>query len=164
WSVSRVKMCCCTVDLTPGARITDGPRKGEVTNNRAEIQAGRLAAAGRREGGGGGAAGSARAQASGAAARGRRAARRACRACAQAGRPEQELMLAARRESFRERRRRRRGGRRERRRAVYLLPNLITSTGLMLGFWSITLSIRGEFEKAALAIVLAMVCDMLDGR
>lgn len=73
-------------------------------------------------------------------------------------------MIAARRESFRERRRRRRGGRRERRRAVYLLPNLITSTGLMLGFWSITLSIRGEFEKAALAIVLAMICDMLDGR
>jgi CDP-diacylglycerol--serine O-phosphatidyltransferase len=35
---------------------------------------------------------------------------------------------------------------------------------MMLGFWSITLSIRGEFEKAALAIVLAMVCDMLDGR
>jgi CDP-diacylglycerol--serine O-phosphatidyltransferase len=73
-------------------------------------------------------------------------------------------MMAAGRERFRERRRRRRGGRRERRRAVYLLPNLITSTGLMLGFWSITLSIRGEFEKAALAIVLAMICDMLDGR
>ena len=72
--------------------------------------------------------------------------------------------MAGAREGFRERRRRRRGGRRERRRAVYLLPNLITSTGLMLGFWSITLSIRGEFEKAALAIVLAMVCDMLDGR
>ena len=68
------------------------------------------------------------------------------------------------RERFQERRRRRRSGRRERRRAVYLLPNLITSTGLMLGFWSITLSIRFEFEKAALAIVLAMVCDMLDGR
>ncbi len=34
----------------------------------------------------------------------------------------------------------------------------------MLGFWSITLSIRGEYEKAALAIVLAMVTDMLDGR
>jgi len=73
-------------------------------------------------------------------------------------------LTPAHREAFRERRRRRRSGRRERRRAVYLLPNLITSTGLMLGFWSITLSIRGEFEKAALAIVLAMVCDMLDGR
>ncbi|HTO52007.1 MAG TPA: CDP-diacylglycerol--serine O-phosphatidyltransferase [Myxococcota bacterium] len=73
-------------------------------------------------------------------------------------------MTPAQRESFRERRRRRRSGRRERRRAVYLLPNLITSTGLMLGFWSITLSIRGEFDKAALAIVLAMICDMLDGR
>jgi CDP-diacylglycerol--serine O-phosphatidyltransferase len=73
-------------------------------------------------------------------------------------------LTPAPREGFRERRRRRRAGRRERRRAVYLLPNLITSTGLMLGFWSITLSIRGEFDKAALAIVLAMVCDMLDGR
>src|SRR5262249_23509450 len=82
---------------------------------------------------------------------------------APAGRPEPQL-TPAQREGFRERRRRRRAGRRERRRAVYLLPNLITSTGLMLGFWSITLSIRGEFEKAALAIVLAMVCDMLDGR
>ena len=68
------------------------------------------------------------------------------------------------RETFRERRRRRRGGRRERRRAVYLLPNLITATGLMLGFWSITLSIRGEFDKSALAIILSMICDMLDGR
>jgi CDP-diacylglycerol--serine O-phosphatidyltransferase len=73
-------------------------------------------------------------------------------------------LTPAARESFRERRRRRRGGRRQRRRAIYLLPNLITSTGLMLGFWSITLSIRGEFEKAALAIVLAMICDLLDGR
>ena len=68
------------------------------------------------------------------------------------------------REESRERRRRRRGPRRGRRRAVYLLPNLITSAGFMLGFWSITLSIRGEFEKAALAIVLATFCDMLDGR
>jgi CDP-diacylglycerol--serine O-phosphatidyltransferase len=70
------------------------------------------------------------------------------------------------REPFRMRRRRRRSQRqrRERRRAVYLLPNLITATGLMLGFWSITLSIRADFEKAALAIALAGVCDMLDGR
>jgi len=47
---------------------------------------------------------------------------------------------------------------------VFLLPNVITAAGMMLGFWSITLSIRGEFEKSALAIVLAMVTDMLDGR
>ena len=67
-------------------------------------------------------------------------------------------------ERFRERRRRRRGNRRGRRRAVLLLPNVITAAGMMLGFWSITLSIRGEFEKSALAIVLAMVTDMLDGR
>ena len=67
-------------------------------------------------------------------------------------------------ERFRERRRRRRASRRGRRRAVFLLPNVITAAGMMLGFWSITLSIRGEFEKSALAIVLAMVTDMLDGR
>jgi CDP-diacylglycerol---serine O-phosphatidyltransferase len=73
-------------------------------------------------------------------------------------------LTPAQRDGFRERRRRRRARRGDRRRAVYLLPNLITSTGLMLGFWSITLSIRGEFEKAGLAIILAMVCDMLDGR
>ena len=65
----------------------------------------------------------------------------------------------------RERRRRRRGARRGNRgRAIGLLPNLITSAALMLGFWSITLSIRGSFELAALAIVLAGICDMLDGR
>ena len=63
------------------------------------------------------------------------------------------------------RRRRRRGRRRrsQRQRAVFLLPNLVTSAALLLGFWSIVLSTQGQFERAALCIVLAAVCDMLDG-
>ncbi len=67
------------------------------------------------------------------------------------------------RPSFRERRRRRlRRG--ERRRAIFLLPNLITTAALLLGFWSVVQSFHGNFERAALGIVLAGICDMLDGR
>ena len=62
-------------------------------------------------------------------------------------------------------RRRRRGRRRaERRRAVYLLPNLVTSAALLLGYGSIVASIHHDFERAALFIVLAGIADMLDGR
>jgi CDP-diacylglycerol--serine O-phosphatidyltransferase len=65
---------------------------------------------------------------------------------------------------LRGRRRRRHRRRSERRRAVYLLPNLVTSAALLLGYGSIVASIRGDFERAALFIVLAGICDMLDGR
>ena len=61
-------------------------------------------------------------------------------------------------------RRRRPRRRRKARRAVYLLPNLITTAGLLFGFWSLVLASRGRFELSALAIFLATVCDMLDGR
>jgi CDP-diacylglycerol--serine O-phosphatidyltransferase len=62
-------------------------------------------------------------------------------------------------------RRRRRGRRRsEQRRAVYLLPNLVTSAALLLGYGSIIASVRGDYERAALFIVLAGIADMLDGR
>lgn len=64
----------------------------------------------------------------------------------------------------RRRRRRRQRGVHERGRAIYLVPNLITTAALMLGVWSITLSIRGEFDRAGLAIFLAAIADMLDGR
>lgn len=60
--------------------------------------------------------------------------------------------------------RRRRRPRSERRRAIYVLPNLITTAALLLGFWSIVSSFNGLFERAALGIVLAGICDMLDGR
>ena len=68
------------------------------------------------------------------------------------------------REGFRERRRRRRRRGRGDRRAIYLLPNVITSASLLLGFWSIVMSIQHDFQHAALFIVLAGICDMLDGR
>jgi len=62
-------------------------------------------------------------------------------------------------------RRRRRGRRRsERRRAVYLLPNLVTSAALLLGYGAIIEAIREDYERAALFIVLAGIADMLDGR
>jgi CDP-diacylglycerol--serine O-phosphatidyltransferase len=65
---------------------------------------------------------------------------------------------------FRGRRRRRGRRRAERRRAIYLLPNLVTSAALLLGYGAIVESIRGDFEQAALFIVLAGIADMLDGR
>lgn len=61
-------------------------------------------------------------------------------------------------------RRRRRPRRSERRRAIFLLPNLITTAAILLGFWSIVQSFHGYFDMAAFAIVLAGVCDVLDGR
>lgn len=62
------------------------------------------------------------------------------------------------------RRRRRRSRRGSDRRAIYLLPNLVTTASLLLGFWSIVQSFHGEYVRGAVAIVLAGVCDMLDGR
>ncbi len=51
-----------------------------------------------------------------------------------------------------------------RRRGIYLLPNLLTTCGLFAGFYSIVASIDGNFERAALAIFVAMLFDSLDGR
>jgi CDP-diacylglycerol--serine O-phosphatidyltransferase len=62
------------------------------------------------------------------------------------------------------RRRRRRLPRPERRRAIYLLPNLITTGSLMLGFYSMTRALAGDYIPAALAIIAAGVLDMMDGR
>lgn len=66
--------------------------------------------------------------------------------------------------SARERVRRRRRPRRERRRAIFLLPNLITTASLLLGFWSIVQSIEGRWNRAAWGIIVAGIADMLDGR
>lgn len=59
---------------------------------------------------------------------------------------------------------RRRRPRSERRRAVYLLPNLMTTASLMLGFWSITQSIQGHWDRAVWGILFAAIADMMDGR
>ena len=50
------------------------------------------------------------------------------------------------------------------RRGVYLLPATITSIGLLSGFYSMVSAINGHFEVAAVMIVIAFVCDGLDGR
>jgi CDP-diacylglycerol--serine O-phosphatidyltransferase len=60
--------------------------------------------------------------------------------------------------------RRRRQRRERRRRAAALLPQLLTTGNLAAGFYSITLSFHGEIERAALAIVFAVLFDVLDGR
>jgi CDP-diacylglycerol--serine O-phosphatidyltransferase len=51
-----------------------------------------------------------------------------------------------------------------RRRGIYLLPNLFTSAALFAGFFAIVQAMNQEFEKAAIAIFVAMVLDGMDGR
>jgi CDP-diacylglycerol--serine O-phosphatidyltransferase len=47
---------------------------------------------------------------------------------------------------------------------VYLLPNLVTTGGLFCGFFSIISTFREEYLIAAIAVLVAQVCDALDGR
>jgi len=51
-----------------------------------------------------------------------------------------------------------------RRRGIYLLPNLFTTAALFAGFYAIVQAMNGRFENSAVAIVVAMVLDGLDGR
>ena len=46
----------------------------------------------------------------------------------------------------------------------YIAPNLITAGNMFLGYLSITESIKGNYTMAILFILLAMVCDGLDGK
>jgi len=48
--------------------------------------------------------------------------------------------------------------------AVYILPNLLTTGNLFWGFFSIIKSLQGHFWLAGIAILLAAIFDMLDGR
>jgi CDP-diacylglycerol--serine O-phosphatidyltransferase len=50
------------------------------------------------------------------------------------------------------------------RRGVFLVPVTITSLGLMAGFYSLVSAINAHFELAAVMIMVAFVCDGLDGR
>lgn len=47
---------------------------------------------------------------------------------------------------------------------IYILPNLMTTANLFCGFFSVLLSIKGEFKYAAIAVVIAAIFDQLDGR
>jgi len=50
------------------------------------------------------------------------------------------------------------------RRGIYLLPSLFTTGALFAGFFAIISALQGDFAPAAIAILLAMVLDGLDGR
>lgn len=47
---------------------------------------------------------------------------------------------------------------------IYVLPNLITTASLFMGFYSIIASIQEKFFPAAIAILISLVFDGLDGR
>ncbi|MEM7209467.1 MAG: CDP-diacylglycerol--serine O-phosphatidyltransferase [Pseudomonadota bacterium] len=50
------------------------------------------------------------------------------------------------------------------RRAIYLLPNLFTTSALFAGFYGVISAMDGNFSRAAIAIFIAMILDTLDGR
>jgi CDP-diacylglycerol--serine O-phosphatidyltransferase len=51
-----------------------------------------------------------------------------------------------------------------RNRGIYLLPSVLTTFGMFAGFYSIIASINGDFNTAAISILIAMLWDTLDGR
>ncbi|MBR3664905.1 MAG: CDP-diacylglycerol--serine O-phosphatidyltransferase [Desulfovibrio sp.] len=53
---------------------------------------------------------------------------------------------------------------RKARRSAYLLPNLITTLSMFLGFLSMVWSVQGRFEDACIAILLSALLDGLDGK
>lgn len=53
---------------------------------------------------------------------------------------------------------------RRRRAGIYLLPNLFTTGALFAGFYGIVAAINSRFDAAAVAILVAMVLDGMDGR
>jgi len=50
------------------------------------------------------------------------------------------------------------------RRGIYVLPNLFTTAALFCGFFAIVQAMQGDFERASIAVFIAMVLDGLDGR
>lgn len=51
-----------------------------------------------------------------------------------------------------------------RKQSVYLLPNAFTTAALFAGFFSVLQAMDGNFERAAIAIFIAMILDGMDGR
>ncbi len=52
----------------------------------------------------------------------------------------------------------------ERPKGIYLLPNIFTTGNLFAGFYSIIASVNGEYEKAAVAILIGAIFDSVDGK
>ena len=50
------------------------------------------------------------------------------------------------------------------RRGIYVLPNIFTSLNIFCGFFAVIASIDGNFVAAAVAILVAGVFDLLDGK
>ena len=48
--------------------------------------------------------------------------------------------------------------------SVYILPNLFTTASLFAGFWSLILTVHGQFDNAAMAILFGALMDGLDGK
>lgn len=55
-------------------------------------------------------------------------------------------------------------GQKVRHKGVYLLPNLFTTAALFAGFYAIVSGMKGNFEAAGLAIIVAQLLDGFDGR
>lgn len=49
-------------------------------------------------------------------------------------------------------------------RGTYIVPNLFTTANLFAGFFGIVSSINGNFEMAAVAVLVSIVFDILDGK
>jgi CDP-diacylglycerol--serine O-phosphatidyltransferase len=62
------------------------------------------------------------------------------------------------------RRRRRQELWERRREGIFLLPSLLTTANLFCGFFAMVLTVEGRYTDAVLAIYVAMVMDLLDGR
>ncbi len=56
------------------------------------------------------------------------------------------------------------GQKKVRRRGIYILPNLFTTATLFAAFYAVIRAIHGDFSVAAIAILIALVMDGLDGR
>ena len=59
---------------------------------------------------------------------------------------------------------RKKSARKARGRGIFILPNVFTTLNLFFGFYAIVSAIRGAFEPAAIYIIIAVVCDILDGK
>ena len=55
-------------------------------------------------------------------------------------------------------------GGQKKRRSIYLLPNLFTTAARFAGFYAVIAAINNHFDDAAIAVLVAMVLDGLDGR
>ncbi len=50
------------------------------------------------------------------------------------------------------------------RKGIYILPNLSTTLNIFFGFYAVIASANGDFKPAAIAIIIAGVFDLLDGK